>query len=163
MTPATSTTKAARPAAAKPAKAARSKPAPKKAGVKKSGVSEVSAAPADLKSAKAPVKPEKREEPVSRIRVKIRAYDHRIIDQATRTIVETAERYEARVVGPVPLPTEKVKITVNRSTFVHKNAREQFEMRVHKRLVDIINASPKCLDALMSLQLPAGVDVEVKM
>lgn len=99
----------------------------------------------------------------SRIRIKIRAYDSRIIDQATKTIVDTAMRHEASVVGPVPLPTEKMKFTVNRSTFVHKNAREQFEMRVHKRLVDIVNATPKCIDALMSLQLPAGVDIEVKM
>ena len=106
---------------------------------------------------------QKKEEPASRIRVKIRAYDNRIIDQATKTIVETAERHDAKVVGPVPLPTEKVKFTVNRSTFVHKDAREQFEMRVHKRLIDIINASPKCIDALMSLSLPAGVDVEIKM
>ncbi len=106
---------------------------------------------------------QKKEEPASRIRVKIRAYDNRIIDQATKTIVETAERHDAKVVGPVPLPTEKVKFTVNRSTFVHKDAREQFEMRVHKRLIDIINASPKCIAALMSLSLPAGVDVEIKM
>ena len=106
---------------------------------------------------------QKKEEPASRIRVKIRAYDNRIIDQATKTIVETAERHDAKVVGPVPLPTEKVKFTVNRSTFVHKDAREQFEMRVHKRVIDIINASPKCIDALMSLSLPAGVDVEIKM
>lgn len=104
-----------------------------------------------------------KDEATSRIRIKIRAYDSRIIDQATKTIVETAIRHEAKVVGPVPLPTEKIKFTVNRSTFVHKNAREQFEMRVHKRLVDIVNASPKCIDALMSLQLPAGVDIEVKM
>ena len=105
----------------------------------------------------------KKEEAVSRIRIKIRAYDSRIIDQATKTIVETAERHDAKVVGPVPLPTEKMKFTVNRSTFVHKDAREQFEMRVHKRLIDILNASPKCIDALMSLNLPAGVDVEIKM
>lgn len=105
----------------------------------------------------------KKEEAASRIRIKIRAYDNRIIDQATKTIVETAERHDAKVVGPVPLPTERMKFTVNRSTFVHKNAREQFEMRVHKRLVDIINASPKCIDALMSLSLPAGVDIEIKM
>ena len=111
----------------------------------------------------APVKPVKKEEPATRIRIKIRAYDSRIIDQATKTIVETAERHDAKVVGPVPLPTEKIKFTVNRSTFVHKDAREQFEMRVHKRLIDIINASPKCVDALMSLNLPAGVDVEIKM
>lgn len=106
---------------------------------------------------------EKKEEVTSRIRIKIRAYDHRIIDQATKTILDTAERNDAKVIGPVPLPTEISKFTVNRSTFVHKNAREQFEMRVHKRLIDIINASPKCVDALMSLSLPAGVDIEIKM
>ena len=104
-----------------------------------------------------------KEEVSSRIRIKIRAYDNRIIDQATKTIVETAERHDAKVVGPVPLPTEKIKFTVNRSTFVHKNSREQFEMRVHKRLIDIVNANPKCIDALMSLHLPAGVDIEIKM
>lgn len=105
----------------------------------------------------------KKEEITSRIRIKIRAYDHRIIDQATKTILDTAERNDAKVIGPVPLPTEISKFTVNRSTFVHKNAREQFEMRVHKRIIDIINASPKCVDALMSLSLPAGVDIEIKM
>ncbi len=104
-----------------------------------------------------------KDEGISRIRIKIRAYDNRIIDQATKTIVETAERHEAKVIGPVPLPTEKTKFTVNRSTFVHKDAREQYEMRVHKRLIDIINASPKCVDALMGLSLPAGVDIEIKM
>ncbi|MEK7625124.1 MAG: 30S ribosomal protein S10 [Patescibacteria group bacterium] len=102
-------------------------------------------------------------EAATRIRIKIRAYDNRIIDQATKTIVETVNRFDAKVVGPVPLPTEKRKFTVNRSTFVHKDAREQFEMRIHKRLIDILNAAPKCVDALMSLSLPAGVDIEVKM
>ncbi len=99
----------------------------------------------------------------TRIRIKIRAYDHKIIDQATRTIIETAERTGANVIGPVPLPTEKRKWTVNRSTFVHKNAREQFEMRVHKRIVDIVEATAKTIDALTSLNLPSGVDVEIKM
>ncbi|QQR60634.1 30S ribosomal protein S10 [Candidatus Uhrbacteria bacterium] len=98
-----------------------------------------------------------------RVRIKIRAYDHKIIDQATRTIIETAERSGAKVVGPVPLPTEKKKWTVNRSTFVHKNAREQFEMRIHKRIVDILDPNAKTIDALTSLNLPAGVDVEIKM
>jgi len=98
-----------------------------------------------------------------RVRIKIRAYDHKIIDQATRTIIETAERTGAKVIGPVPLPTEKKKWTVNRSTFVHKNAREQFEMRVHKRIVDILDPGAKTIDALTSLNLPAGVDVEIKM
>ncbi|MBU1349066.1 30S ribosomal protein S10 [Patescibacteria group bacterium] len=99
----------------------------------------------------------------SRVRIKIRAYDHKIIDQSTRTIIDTAERTGAKVVGPVPLPTEKKKWTVNRSTFVHKNAREQFEMRIHKRIVDILDPNAKTIDALTSLNLPAGVDVEIKM
>jgi len=98
-----------------------------------------------------------------RVRIKIRAYDHKIIDQSTRTIIDTAERTGVKVIGPVPLPTEKKKWTVNRSTFVHKNAREQFEMRIHKRIVDIIDPNAKTIDALTSLNLPAGVDVEIKM
>ncbi len=97
-----------------------------------------------------------------RIRIKIKAYDHKIIDQATQTIIKTAERSGATVVGPVPLPTEKRKYTVNKSTFVHKDSREQYEMRVHKRLVDITNPTDRTIDALMSLNLPAGVDVEIK-
>ena len=100
---------------------------------------------------------------VHRVRIKIRAYDHKIIDQATRTIIETAERTGVKVIGPIPLPTEKKKFTVNRSTFVHKNSREQFEMRVHKRIVAIMDPNPKTIDALTSLNLPAGVDVEIKM
>lgn len=102
-------------------------------------------------------------EVISRIRIKLRAFDHKIIDQSTRTIIDTAERTGARVIGPVPLPTEKKKWTVNRSTFVHKNAREQFEMRIHKRIVDILDSNAKTMEALTSLNLPAGVDVEIKM
>lgn len=104
----------------------------------------------------------KTEEEKSRIRIKIKAYDNKIIDQATETIMKTVERSGAKVVGPVPLPTEKRKYTVNRSTFVHKDAREQYEMRVHKRLIDISEPTDKTIDALMSLNLPAGVDVEIK-
>ena len=102
-------------------------------------------------------------ETAHRVRIKIRAYDHKIIDQSTRTIIDTAERTGAYVVGPVPLPTEKKKWTVNRSTFVHKNSREQFELRVHKRLIDIFNINPSIVDALSKLNLPAGVDIEIKM
>lgn len=98
-----------------------------------------------------------------RIRIKIRAYDNKIIDQSTRTIIDTAERSGAKICGPVPLPTEKSKYTVIRSPFVHKNSREQYEMRVHKRLIDIIDPSAKTVDTLMNLSLPAGVDVEIKM
>lgn len=104
----------------------------------------------------------KTEEEKSRIRIKIKAYDNKIIDQATETILKTVERSGAKVIGPVPLPTEKRKYTVNRSTFVHKDSREQYEMRVHKRLIDIIEATDRTIDALMSLNLPAGVDVEIK-
>ncbi|OGH79083.1 MAG: 30S ribosomal protein S10 [Candidatus Magasanikbacteria bacterium RIFCSPLOWO2_12_FULL_47_9b] len=98
-----------------------------------------------------------------RVRIKIRAYDHKIIDSATKTIVETAERHNAKVVGPVPLPIEKNKFSVNRATFIHKTAQEQYEMRTHKRLIDIYGLSPKAIDALMNLNLPSGVDVEIKM
>jgi len=98
-----------------------------------------------------------------RLRIKIRAFDHKIVDQSARQIIETAERYGAEVIGPVPLPTQIQKYTVNRSSFVHKDAREQFEMRTHKRLIDIANPSAKIIDALMNLNLPAGVDIEIKI
>lgn len=104
----------------------------------------------------------KKTEEKVRIRIKIRAYDHKIIDQATDTIIKTAERSGAQVIGPIPLPTEKRKYTVNSSTFVHKDARDQYEIRVHKRLIDITDPTEKTIDALMSLNLPAGVDVEIK-
>src|SRR5438477_2756954 len=98
-----------------------------------------------------------------RIRIKIRAYDHKLIDQSAKQIVDTAKRTGATISGPIPLPTDKTRYTVNRSTFVHKDSREQFEMRVHKRLIDILSATPKTIDALTNLNLPAGVDVEIKM
>ena len=104
-----------------------------------------------------------KEETQSRIRIKIRAYDHKIIDQSTKTIIETVERSGAKIVGPIPLPTEKKKFTVLRSTFVHKDSLDQYEMRTHKRMLDIINPTPQTVDALMNLHLPAGVDVEIKM
>ncbi len=98
-----------------------------------------------------------------RIRIRIRAYDHKLIDQSAKQIVETVQRYGAQVAGPVPLPTEIHKYTVNRSTFVHKDSREQFEMRVHKRLIDILNPGAKIIDSLINMNLPAGVDIEIKM
>ncbi|OGY44312.1 MAG: 30S ribosomal protein S10 [Candidatus Buchananbacteria bacterium RIFCSPHIGHO2_01_FULL_39_14] len=106
---------------------------------------------------------EEAEESKQKIRIKIRAYDHKIIDQSTRTIMETAERTGAKVLGPIPLPTEKKKYTVIRSSFVHKDSRDQYEMRIHKRLLDIIDPTPKTVDSLTNLNLPAGVDVEIKM
>jgi small subunit ribosomal protein S10 len=99
----------------------------------------------------------------ARIRIKVRSYDNKIIDNAVKTIVDTAERNNAKIVGPVPLPTERNKFSVNRSTFVHKTSGEQYEMRTHKRLIDILDPTPKAIDALMNLNLPSGVDVEIKM
>jgi len=98
-----------------------------------------------------------------RIRIKIRAFDHKIIDQSTRIIIETIERSDAQFLGPIPLPTEKRKYTVNRSTFVHKSAQDQYEMRTHKRMIDIIDPTAKTIEDLTNLILPAGVDVEIKM
>jgi len=98
-----------------------------------------------------------------RIRIRLKAYDHRIIDQSARLIVETAERTGANVIGPIPLPTEKKIYTVQRSTFIDKDSREQFEMRIHKRLIEITDPRPKTIDALTNLNLPAGVSIEVKM
>jgi small subunit ribosomal protein S10 len=103
------------------------------------------------------------EQTKQRIRIKIQAYDHKLIDQSAKQIVDTAKRSGATVAGPVPLPTEKRKYTVLRSTFVHKNSRDQFEMRTHKRLLDIYNPTPKTIDSLSNLNLPAGVEVEIKM
>ena len=98
-----------------------------------------------------------------KLRIKLRAYDHKVIDISARQIVETVLRYGVEVLGPIPLPTEISKYTVNRSSFIHKNSREQYEMRTHKRLIDILNPTPKVVDALSSLNLPAGVDIEIKM
>jgi small subunit ribosomal protein S10 len=97
------------------------------------------------------------------LRIRVRAYEHKILDASLRQIMDTAARYDAQVHGPVPLPTEIKKYTVNRSSFIDKNSREQFEMRVHKRLIDIINPNPKVIEALTNLSLPSGVNIDVKM
>ncbi len=104
-----------------------------------------------------------KEDSKQKIRIKIRAYDHKIIDQAAKTIIDGAQRSGAQVFGPIPLPTAKKKYTVNKSTFVHKASKDQFEMRVYKRLIDIIEPTAKTVELLTSLSLPAGVDVEIKM
>jgi len=117
----------------------------------------------DSKEKKKETKNEENNDFKQRIRIKIKAFDHKIIDQSTRTIIETAQRSGAQIFGPIPLPTEKKKYTVNRSTFVHKDARDQYEMRIHKRLVDIMEPSAKTIEDLTNLSLPAGVDVEIKM
>jgi len=97
------------------------------------------------------------------LRIRVRAYEHKILDASLKQIMDTAARYDAEIHGPVPLPTEIKKYTVNRSSFIDKNSREQFEMRVHKRLVDIINPNPKVIEALTNLSLPSGVNIDVKM
>ena len=98
-----------------------------------------------------------------RLRIKLKAYDHKIIDNSARQIIDIATRYGADVVGPIPLPTEILKFTVNRSSFVHKDAREQFEMRVHKRIIDIMNPNSDILEALRDINLPSGVDITIKI
>lgn len=98
-----------------------------------------------------------------RIRLRVKAYDHKLIDNSCRQIIDTAKQHDAEVVGPIPLPTEIKNYTVNRSTFVHKDSREQFELRVHKRLIDILNPNQKIIESLSNLNLPAGVEIEIKM
>ncbi len=103
------------------------------------------------------------EEQKQKIRIRIRAYDHRLIDNSCKQIIETILRHGGEIRGPIPLPTEIRRYTVNRSTFVYKNSRDQFEIRTHKRIIDILNPSQKIVDALSNLTLPAGVDIEIKM
>ena len=98
-----------------------------------------------------------------KLRIKVRGYDHKLVDQSVKQIIDTALRLEASVVGPIPLPTDIKKFTVNRSPFIDKDSREQFEMRTHKRILDIVNPNPKIVDALTNLSLPSGVSVDVKM
>ncbi len=100
---------------------------------------------------------------VQKLRIRVRAYESKVLDASVKQIIDTARRFEATILGPIPLPTEIKKYTVNRSSFIYKNAREQFEMRTHKRLIDIVNPNAKLIEALTNLSLPSGVDVEVKM
>lgn len=100
---------------------------------------------------------------VSKLRIRVRAYESKILDVSVKQIIDTALRYDAEVLGPIPLPTEIKKYTVNRAAFVYKNAREQFEMRIHKRLIDIVNPSGKVIESLTNLSLPSGVNIDVKM
>ena len=103
------------------------------------------------------------EEKKSKLRIKLKAYDHRILDKCAKEIVEVLLRYGAEIAGPIPLPTEIHKFTVNRPTFVHKDSREQFEIRIHKRIIDVFNPDQKIIEGLQTLSLPAGVEVEIKM
>ena len=100
---------------------------------------------------------------VAKLRIRVRAYEHKILDASVKQIMDTALRFDAKILGPIPLPTEIKKYTVNRSAFVYKDAREQFEMRVHKRLIDIVNPNAKVIESLTNLSLPSGVNIDVKM
>lgn len=103
------------------------------------------------------------EEKSTKIRIKLKAYDNKVLDKSAKQIVETVLRYGAEVFGPVPLPTEIQKYTVNRSSFVHKDAREQFETRIHKRLIDVCKADQRVVESLTNLNLPTGVDIQIKL
>lgn len=105
----------------------------------------------------------KKEGVPQRLRIRVSAYEYKILDVSVKQIMDTAIRYDAEVQGPIPLPTEIKKYTVNRSSFVHKDAREQFEMRIHKRLIDIMNPTQKLVESLTNLSLPSGVNIDVKM
>ena|SRR3989344_3198009 len=105
----------------------------------------------------------KEQEVGSKLRIRVRAYENKVLDNSVKQIIDTALRYDAQVLGPTPLPTEIKKYTVNRSTFIYKDAREQFEMRVHKRLIDILNPGAKVIEALTNMSLPSGVNIDVKM
>ena len=105
----------------------------------------------------------KKKATVEKLRIRVRAYEHKLLDISTKQIIDTAKRFDAEVRGPVPMPTDIKKYTVNRSTFVHKDAREQFEMRVHKRLIDILHPEAKVIEALTNISLPSGVSIDVKM
>lgn len=99
----------------------------------------------------------------NRLRIRVRAYEHGVLDGAVKQIIDVAARHNAEVVGPVPLPIDIKKYTVNRSTFIDKDSREQFEMRIHKRMIDILNPAPKVIEALTNIDLPSGVSIDVKM
>ena len=105
----------------------------------------------------------KEESAIQKLRIRVSAYEHKILDNSVKQIIDTALRYDAKILGPVPLPTSIKKYTVNRSAFIYKNAREQFEIRIHKRLIDILNQTAKVIEALTNMSLPSGVNIDVKM
>lgn len=115
------------------------------------------------KISKAAKSAEKKQDGKVILRIRVRAYESKVLDASVKQIMDTAMRYDAKIVGPIPLPTEIKKYTVNRASFIYKNTREQFEIRVHKRLIDIINPSANTIEALTNLSLPSGVDIDVKM
>jgi len=155
------------PAKKKPSPAAKKPVAKKKAAPAKKIAKPMKKAPAPAVKAGEERKPEQKKKTdapkVASIRIRLSAFDHVILDEASTKIIDTAERTGAVVHGPIPLPTKIRKFTVNRSTFVHKNARDQFEMRTHRRLIDLRETTFKTVESLQSLSLPSGVDIEIKM
>lgn len=136
----------------------------KKAPVKKAVVKKVATKKVVAKTENdlPKTKPSKKGEE-SKLRILVKAYEPKVLDISVKQIIDTANRFDAEISGPIPLPIEIAKYTVNRSTFIYKDAREQFEIRVHKRLIDILNPDPKLIEALTNLSLPSGVDINVKM
>ena len=145
------------------------KAAPKKKSPKKEKKAAAPKKEAKTESKAAPKKPvqksqgKKAEAKISSIRIRLSAFDHMVLDEATTKIIDTAERSGAIVHGPIPLPTKIRKFTVNKSTFIHKNARDQYEMRTHRRLIDLKDTTVKTMEGLQNLSLPSGVDIEIKM
>ena len=139
---------------------AKKKPAPKKAVAAKKPVAKKAPAKTVKKAVAAP---KSKKKTVDKLRIRVRAYEYKLLDLSTKQIIDTAKRFDAEVRGPVPMPTEIKKYTVLRSTFVNKDAREQFEMRVHKRLIDILKPEAKVIEALTNISLPSGVSIDVKM
>jgi len=117
----------------------------------------------DAKSAKTATKSSAANSGIGKLRIKVSAYEHKVLDMSVRQIVDTALRHEGQVYGPVPLPTEIKRYTVNRGAFIDKNSREQFEMRVHKRMLEIVNPNSKIIEALTNIELPSGVGIDLKM
>lgn len=116
-----------------------------------------------LKEKKQKIPKAKEENVIQKLRIRVSAYEHKVLDNSVKQIIDTALRYDAKILGPVPLPTSIKKYTVNRSAFIYKNAREQFEIRIHKRLIDILNPTAKVIEALTNMSLPSGVNIDVKM
>ena len=139
-------------------------PAPKKtSAAKEKPVKKIAAKAVETSEGKPEKKAKKADAGISGIRIRLSAFDHRVLDEAAAKIIDTAERSGAIVHGPIPLPTDIRKFTVNKSTFVHKNARDQYEMRTHRRLIDLTETTFKTVESLQSLSLPSGVDIEIKM
>ena len=141
------------------------KPRTKKAatGADASAIQDSTSSPQAAPASRAPARPGKKAESVHRLRIKVRAYEHGVLDNSVKQIIDVAARHNAEIVGPVPLPIDIKKFTVNRAAFIDKDSREQFEMRIHKRMIDILNPAPKVIEALTNMDLPSGVSIDVKM